>query len=49
MKKLFLAALASLSLGAAAIPAYAANFGDGSTIAGASQATRMQQTGSYGP
>jgi hypothetical protein len=43
MKNLILAAFAALSLGAAVVPAYAA-----STVAGDAQATRMQQTGSYG-
>jgi hypothetical protein len=43
MKNLILAAFAALSLGVAVVPAYAA-----SSIAGDTQATRMQQTGSYG-
>jgi hypothetical protein len=48
MKKMFLAALTVLSLTAAVAPmANAANFHNGSTIAGDTQATRMQQTGSY--
>jgi hypothetical protein len=53
MKKLFFAALAALSLGAAVVPAVvpavAATLHDGSTVAGDTQATRMQQTGSYTP
>ena len=43
MKNLFFAALASLSLGLAVVPAYTA-----STIAGDSGATVFQQTGSVG-
>ena len=43
MKNLILAAVAALSLGAAVAPAFAA-----SIIAGDAQATRLQQTGSYG-
>ncbi len=43
MKTMILAAFAALSLGAAVVPAYAT-----STIAGDAQATRIQQTGSYG-
>ena len=46
MKNLILAAFAALSLGMAIAPvANAATFG--STVGGDSQATRMQQTGSY--
>lgn len=46
MKNMILAAFAALSLGMAIVPvANAATFG--STVAGDSQATRMQQTGSY--
>jgi hypothetical protein len=49
MKNLFLAAFAALSLTAAVAPlANAATFHNGSTVAGDSQATLMQQTGSYG-
>jgi hypothetical protein len=48
MKTLFLAALAALSLSAAIAPAAsAASFHNGSTVAGDSAATRMQQTGGY--
>jgi hypothetical protein len=48
MKTMILAAFAALSLTAAVAPvANAANFHNGSTIAGDAQATRMQQTGSY--
>jgi hypothetical protein len=43
MKNLILVAIAALSLTAAIVPAANAN----STIAGDSQATRQQQTGSY--
>ena len=49
MKNLILAAFAALSLSAAIAPlANAAVFHNGSTVAGDSVATRMQQTGSYG-
>jgi hypothetical protein len=49
MKNLFLAALATLTLSAAIVPAaMARDFHNGSTIAGDASATRMQQTGSYG-
>jgi hypothetical protein len=49
MKNLILAAFAALSLSAAIAPlASAATFHNGSTVAGDSLATRMQQTGSYG-
>ena len=49
MKNLILAAFAALSLSAAVAPlASAATFHNGSTVAGDSLATRMQQTGSYG-
>jgi hypothetical protein len=49
MKNLILAAFATLSLTAAIAPvANAAVFHNGSTVAGDAQATRMQQTGSYG-
>jgi sarcosine oxidase gamma subunit len=44
MKNLVLAAFAALSLTAAIVPVANA----ASTIAGDAQATRMQQTGSYG-
>jgi hypothetical protein len=47
MKNLFLAALAALSLAAAAPAANAASFHNGSTVAGDSAATRVQQTGGY--
>jgi hypothetical protein len=48
MNNLILATVAVLSLTAAVAPlANAANFHNGSTIAGTAQATRMQQTGSY--
>jgi hypothetical protein len=48
MKNLILAAFAALSLSAAIAPlANAATFHNGSTIAGDSVATRMQQTGAY--
>jgi hypothetical protein len=42
MKTMILAAIAALSLSAAALPAFA-----NSTVSGDRQATRMQQTGSY--
>ena len=44
MKNVILAAFAALCLTAAIVPAANAN----STIAGDAQATRQQQTGSYG-
>ena len=48
MKNLFLAAIAALSLSAAVVPvANAAVFHNGSTVAGDTAATHMQQTGSY--
>jgi hypothetical protein len=48
MKNLILAAIAALSLTAAIAPmANAANFHNGSTVAGDAKATRMQQTGAY--
>jgi hypothetical protein len=47
MKNLFRAALAALSLATIAPVANAADFHNGSTVAGNSQATRMVQTGSY--
>jgi hypothetical protein len=48
MKNLILAAFAALSLTAAIAPmANAAVFHNGSTVAGDSAATRMQQTGTY--
>jgi hypothetical protein len=48
MKNLILAAFAALSLTAAIAPmANAANFQNGSTVAGDSAATRMHQTGAY--
>jgi hypothetical protein len=47
MKTMILAALTILSLGAAVVPAFAAASPNGSTIAGDSVATRMQQTGQY--
>jgi hypothetical protein len=48
MKNLILAAFAALSLTAAIAPAAsAANFHNGSTVAGDAAATRMQQTGAY--
>jgi hypothetical protein len=48
MKNLILAAFAALSLTAAIAPmANAAVFHNGSTVAGDSAATRMQQTGAY--
>ncbi|MGD0102789.1 MAG: hypothetical protein ABSC06_01975 [Rhodopila sp.] len=49
MKSLMLAAFAALSLSAAVVPAAnAALFHNNSTIAGDAEATRSQQTGSYG-
>jgi hypothetical protein len=49
MKTMFLAALAAISLSAAVVPAAsAASFHNGSTVAGDTAATRVQQTGSYG-
>ncbi|MDR3533632.1 MAG: hypothetical protein P4L90_24110 [Rhodopila sp.] len=48
MKNMVLAAIAALSLAAAVAPvANAAVFHNGSTVAGDSVATRLQQTGSY--
>jgi hypothetical protein len=47
MKTLILAALTVLSMGAAVLPAYAAASRNGSTVAGDTVATRMQQTGQY--
>jgi hypothetical protein len=48
MKKIVLAAFTALTLTAAIAPlASAATFHNGSTVAGDTQATRMQQTGSY--
>jgi hypothetical protein len=48
MKNLFFAALAALTLSVAVVPAYAYDFHNGSTLAGDSAATEMQQTGAYG-
>lgn len=48
MKSVIRAALAALSLATITPVANAANFHNGSTIAGTAQATRMQQSGSYG-
>ena len=48
MRNLFFAALAVLTLGVAVVPAYAHDFHNGSTVAGDSAATRMQQSGAYG-
>jgi hypothetical protein len=51
MKKIFLAALTVLSLVATTVSPIAANaaeFHNGSTVAGDRAATRMQQTGAYG-
>jgi len=49
MKNLILAAFTVLSLGAAAAPlAHAATFHNGSTVAGDSSATRLQQNGALG-
>jgi hypothetical protein len=48
MKTLFLAAFAALTLTVAVAPvASAANFHNGSTVAGDAAATRLQQTGGY--
>ncbi len=47
MRNLILSAFAALSLGLAIAPAASAAVA-GSTIAGDTQATRLQQTGSYG-
>jgi hypothetical protein len=48
MRNSFFAALAALTLSVAVVPAYARDFHNGSTVAGDSAATRMQQTGAYG-
>jgi hypothetical protein len=48
MKNIFFAALAALTLSVAIVPAYAAIFQNGSTVAGDRAATLMQQSGSYG-
>ena len=48
MKNAFFAALAVLTLSVAVVPAYAHDFHNGSTVAGDSAATRMQQSGAYG-
>jgi hypothetical protein len=48
MKNLILAAFAALSLSAAVAPlASAADFHNGSSVAGDAAATRWQQTGAY--
>jgi hypothetical protein len=47
MKNLIRAAFAALSLATIAPVANAADFHNGSTVAGNSEATRMVQTGSY--
>jgi hypothetical protein len=48
MKKLILAAFAAISLTAAVAPlASAAEFHNGSSVAGDTAATRWQQTGAY--
>jgi hypothetical protein len=50
MKKMFLAAVAALSLSAAVVPvAMARDFHNGSTVAGDTAATLQQQTGAYTP
>ena len=48
MRNVFFAALAALSLGVAVVPAYAHDFHNGSTVAGDSAATQIQQSGAYG-
>ena len=48
MRNLFFAALAAMSLSVAVVPAYAHDFHNGSTVAGDSAATRIQQLGGYG-
>jgi hypothetical protein len=48
MKNLFFAALAAVTLSVAVVPAYAYDFHNGSTVAGDTTATQMQQNGAYG-
>ena len=48
MRNLFFTALAVLTLSVAVVPAYAYDFQNGSTVAGDSDATRIQQLGAYG-
>ena len=48
MKNLFFSALAVLTLSVAVVPAYAHDFHNGSTVAGDSAATKIQQDGAYG-
>ena len=48
MRSLLFATLAVLTLGVAVVPAYAHDFHNGSTVAGDSAATRIQQDGAYG-
>jgi invasion protein IalB len=48
MKNAFFAALAVLTLSVAAVPAYARDFHNGSTVAGDRAATQMQQYGAVG-
>ncbi len=49
MRNLILAAFAAVSLGAAVVPAAnAATFHNGSSVAGDSSATRLQQQGAFG-
>jgi hypothetical protein len=48
MRNAFFAALAVLTMSVAVIPAYAHDFHNGSTAAGDSAATQIQQSGAYG-
>ena len=48
MRNLFLAAMAALALNIAAVPAYAYDFHNGSSVADDLGATRRAQTGAYG-
>ena len=48
MRTLFFTALAVLTLSVAVVPAYAYDFHNGSTVAGDSAATQIQQLGAYG-
>ena len=48
MRNAFFAALAVLTMSVAVVPAYAHDFHNGSTVAGDSAATRMQQSEAIG-
>jgi hypothetical protein len=48
MRNAFFAALAVLTMSVAVVPAYARDFHNGSTVAGDSAATQIQQSGAYG-